>query len=168
MASLQTTIVYLSRSVYAMGRDGVLPAAIGTLDRRGTPTASIVLVGGVVLAFTLVTGFSQSARDAYDVVLSGSAIFLGALFLFSTAAAARTFARDRHERLTGVVVPLVATAALGAILVVAVLQSDGPTRGFILAGTLLGLPLAAWRSRRSLTRGVGTSGAGPESAKPAV
>lgn len=161
MASLQATVVYLSRSVYAMGRDGVLPAPIGRLDHRGTPGASIVLVTLVVLAFTLSTGLSKSARDAYDVVLNGSAIFLGALFMFSTAAVARTFLRDAHARLTGVAVPLCATVLLGAILVVAVLQSDPPTRIFIVAGTLAGLPLAAWRSRRSLPRDMGTTAAGP-------
>lgn len=146
MAALQTTFVYLSRSVYAMGRDGVLPEWIGKLDRRGVPTAAIIVVAGIVLALTLTTGFSQSARDAYNVVLAGSAIFLGALFMFSTAAAARTFARDAHERVTGIAVPLAATAALGAILVVGVLQSDGPTRASIVGGLLLGLPLAFWRS----------------------
>ncbi|HXF33504.1 MAG TPA: APC family permease [Candidatus Acidoferrales bacterium] len=161
MASLQATVVYLSRSVYAMGRDGVLPAAIGRLDRRGTPAASIVLVTLVVLGFTLSTGLSKSARDAYDVVLNGSAIFLGALFMFSTAAVARTFLRDVRARLTGVVVPLCATVLLGAILVAAVLQSDLPTRLFIVTGTLAGLPLAAWRSRRSLPRHMGTTAAGP-------
>jgi amino acid transporter len=145
MASLQTTIVYLSRSVYAMGRDGVLPAAIGRLDRRGTPAGSIVLVAAVVSGFTLLTGFSQSARDAYNVVLSGSAIFLGALFMFSTAATARTFAREPREQLAGLVVPVVATVLLGAILVAGFLQSDAPTRTFIAGGALLGLPLAAWR-----------------------
>ncbi len=35
-ASLQTTLVYLSRSFYAMGRDGVLPERFGTLDLRAT------------------------------------------------------------------------------------------------------------------------------------
>ncbi len=168
MAALQATVVYLSRSVYAMGRDGVLPPAIGRLDRRGMPAASIVAVTAVVLAFTLATAFSKNARDAYGIVLNGSVIFLGVLFMFSTAAAARTFASEPRERWAGVVVPLFATVSLGAILVVAVMQSDVPTRIFIAGGALIGLPLAVWRSRRSPLREVGTIGAGPESAKPAV
>ena len=160
MASLQTTIVYLSRSVYAMGRDGVLPGGLGRLDRRETPTASIIAVAAVVLAFTLATGFSKSARDAYAIVLSGSAVFLGALFMLSTAAAVRMTRT--------LLVPLLATVSLGSIIVVAVVQSDIPTRIFIVGGALVGLPLALWRSRRTLPREVGTIGAGPESATPAV
>jgi amino acid transporter len=146
MAALQATLVYLSRSVYAMGRDGVLPAPIGRLDRRGTPAASIALVTLFVVVSTLVTGFSQSARDAYTVVLNGSAVFLGALFLFSTAAAVRTFVMQRKEWVMGVIVPSVASVALTVILVAAVVESDLATRTFIVGGALLGLPVAAWRA----------------------
>jgi len=162
MASLQTTIVYLSRSVFAMGRDGVLPLEIGRLDRRGTPVASIVAVTLFVIAFTLATGFSKSARDAYGIVLNGSAVFLGALFMFSTAAVAYTFLREPHERSAGAATALSATIMLALILGVAVFHSDAATRFFLLAGTLVGIPLALWRSRRSIARPMGTTAAGPE------
>lgn len=142
VAALQATLVYLSRSIYAMGRDGTLPAPIGKLDRRGMPAASIAAVAVAVVACTIATGFSQSARDAYAIVLDGSAVFLGALFVLSTAAAVRM-------RLD-LVVPLVATATLAAIVVIAVVESDLPTRLFIVGGALAGLPFAAWRSRAAL------------------
>lgn len=142
VAALQATLVYLSRSIYAMGRDGTLPRLLGKLDRRGTPAASIVAVAIAVVVCTVATGFSQSARDAYAIVLDGSAVFLGALFVFSTAAAVRM-------RLD-VVLPLVATVALALIVVVAVVESDLPTRLFIVGGALAGLPFAVWRSRAAL------------------
>ena len=46
-ASLQTTLVYLTRSFYAMGRDGMLPTALGILDRRMQPARTIVLITGI-------------------------------------------------------------------------------------------------------------------------
>lgn len=144
-AALQATMVYLSRSVFAMGRDGTLPAALGRLDARSEPALSIVAVTAIVLACILATGLWQSARDAYALVLNGSAVFLGALFMLSSAAAVRVFAADRSERLGGVIVPLAGTLALAVILVAAVAQSDGSTRAFIVAGALAGLPFAAWR-----------------------
>jgi len=150
LVSLQTTLVYLTRGVFAMGRDGVLPPFIGELDRRGTPTWSIVSVAVIVIAFTLATGLWRSAHDAYNLVLNGSALFLGALFMCSTAAAARTFMREPSERFMGVVIPLAATISLAAILVIAFLQYDTPTRITIGICALLGVPLALWRSRVSV------------------
>ena len=43
-ASLQTTLIYLTRSFFAMGRDGVLPGRFGTLDRRDQPAFAVVLL----------------------------------------------------------------------------------------------------------------------------
>jgi amino acid transporter len=143
-ASLQTTMVYLSRSVFAMGRDGTLPAALGRLDARAEPSLAILAVTLLVLIFIMATGLWRSALDAYTLVLNGSAVFLGALFMLSSAAAVRIFAGERSERLGGVVIPLAGTVALAAILVVAVAQSDVPTREFIVAGALAGFPFAAW------------------------
>jgi amino acid transporter len=136
-------MVYLSRSVFAMGRDGTLPAALGRLDARAEPSLAILAVTLLVLIFIMATGLWQSARDAYTLVLNGSAVFLGALFMLSSAATVRIFAGERSERLSGVVIPLVGTFALAAILVVAVVQSDVATRAFIVAGALAGLPFAA-------------------------
>lgn len=152
MATLQTTMLYLSRSVFAMGRDGVLPRALGATDPRGNPAAAVWAVTLGVVPCVLATGLWPSARAAYDLVLSGSAVFLGVVFMLSAAAAIRTFAGARDGRLTGVVVPGIGAVALAAILAVAVAQSSGPTRLCVAAGALLGLPLAARRAGRGRGR----------------
>jgi len=146
-ASLQTTLVYLTRSVYAMGRDGLLPRRLGALDHRAEPAAGIALVGGLSLAFALAAGLWPSARAAFDLALKGTAWFLGALFVLSAAAAVRIFAAERTARWSGVLVPGAGGLALAGVLFVALQTDDAQTRGFITASAIIGLPLAVWRGR---------------------
>jgi amino acid transporter len=146
-ASLQATLVYLTRSFFAMGRDGVLPAALGALDSRSQPAAAIVLLTALGAVFTLATGLSASLRDALTFVLGGTSTFLGVLFLMSALAAVRLFARDRTAWLDGVVLPALAALALAVLLTISIEQADPGTRLFLLCTAALGLPLALWRGR---------------------
>ncbi len=147
MASLQTTLVYLSRSLFAMGRDGLVPHPLGRLDRRGEPAAAIGLVTAVSLAFCLAAGLSPSAGAAFAFALQGTAWFLGALFVLSAAAAVRVFHGEASSRWSGVILPGSAALVLGAILLVSLVGDDTGTRGFIGLSAIIGLPLALWRGR---------------------
>jgi len=146
-ASLQTTLVYLTRSIYAMGRDGLLPRALGELDRRAQPVRSIALITLLSLAFTLPAAISPTAKGAFDFALKGTSWYVGLLFVMTAAAAVRVFAREPAARWTGVVLPGVAAAVLGAVLAIALEMDDPGTRGFIAASAIIGLPLALWRGR---------------------
>lgn len=146
-ASLQTTLVYLTRSFFAMGRDGVLPSALGQLDAREQPTRAIMLMTGAGMAFTLASGVSPTIRAAFDFILSGTSVFLGILFIMSGAAAVKTFGAQQRGRLTGLIVPSIGIAALVIILTFSFVQSDANTRIFIIGAALAGIPLAAWRAR---------------------
>jgi amino acid transporter len=146
-ASLQTTLVYLTRSIYGMGRDGLLPRPLGALDRRAEPAAAIVLIAALSVAFTLAAGLSPTANAAFAFALAGTAWFLGVLFVMSAAAAVRIFAPEGVWRWSGVVLPAVGAAALGTMLLAALIRDDAGTRGFIAASAIIGLPLALWRGR---------------------
>jgi amino acid transporter len=146
-AALQTTLVYLTRSFFAMGRDGVLPLGLGTLDRRDQPARAVGLMTAAGMAFTLGSGLSPTIRAAFDFILNGTSVFLGILFLMSAAAAVRIFARDSTRRLTGVVLPAFGTLALILILAFSFVQDETATRTFIVGAALAGVPLAVWRGR---------------------
>jgi amino acid transporter len=154
-ATLWTTVLYLSRSVYAMGRDGVLPRAVGELDARGLPTNALLLVFIGVALFTLLTGFWPTAASILNLVLNGTAVFLGALFCLSALSAIRllagTSAATAWSRL---VVPIAGASALAFVIGIDVVQSDPMTRGIELGGLLLGVPFALWRSHRMQLRAV--------------
>ena len=144
-ASLQTTLIYLTRSFFAMGRDGVLPERFGTLDRREQPAFAVLLLTALGVAGTLASAFSADIKSAFAFIQTGTAFFLGVLFLLSAAAAVRIFAPDRSARLDGVVLPALATLALIGVLGVSVTLSDRPIQLFILAASLAGIPFAWWR-----------------------
>jgi amino acid transporter len=147
-ATLWTTILYLSRSVYAMGRDGVLPAALGTLDARAVPANSLFAVFACVTVFTLCTGFWPTAAGVLNLVLNGTSVFLGALFAMSALSAIKLLAgRPGEARLQSYLVPGFGALALVAIIAVDVAQSDSTTRSVELYGLLLGVPFALWRGR---------------------
>ena len=152
-STLWTTILYLSRSVYAMGRDGVLPRVLGTLDVRNEPFWSLVVVAVLVTIFELLTGFSKTAADALTAVLNASSVFLGLLFVFSAAAAVRMFWGNRAASLTGVALPAAGMVLLLGVLAATVVYEDRSLQYYALGGVLLGIPFAAWRAMR-LTRAV--------------
>lgn len=144
-STLWTTILYLSRSVFAMGRDGVLPRALGKLDHRNEPLWSLATVAILVTVCELLTGFSQTAADALTAVLNASSVFLGLLFVFSAAAATRIF-WNTARRWRGVVIPTVGAALLLGVLAATIAFEDRSLQLIAVAGLVLGIPFAYWRS----------------------
>jgi amino acid transporter len=146
-STLWTTILYLSRSVFAMGRDGVLPRALGQLDARSEPLWALAAVGVLVTACELVTGFSPSAADALTSVLNASSVFLGLLFIGSAAAAVRIFLARKEALWTGVAAPLVGFITLGGVVAATIFLEDRFLAYIALGGVCLGIPFSAWRGR---------------------
>jgi len=157
-AALWTTMVYLSRSTFAMGRDGVIFPALGELDRRDVPLKALVAVTVPVALFTLLTGLFPTAAAALNFVINGSSVFLGVLFVGSALAAAWTFRADPSERWGGVAIPLAGAAGLLAILALSIAQADAGTRWFQLGALALGVPFALWRGSHGPAAGTVTEG----------
>ena len=153
-AALETTLLYLVRSVYAMGRDGVLPQALGRLgERTKDPDVALAVVSVAVIAATLLVAFVPTANAALTLVLSGTSVFLGLLFLTSCAAALRLF--DQEPPFNA----WLAAAALVVILGIAVVQAPASTRWCVGIGLTLGLPVAAVFTVRKRAGKVGTPAA---------
>ncbi|HET9029417.1 MAG TPA: APC family permease [Candidatus Aquilonibacter sp.] len=147
LTTLWTTILYLSRSVFAMGRDGLLPRALGDLDGRDEPFWSLAIVAILVTVCEVITGFSKSAADQLQLVLNASSVFLGLLFVLSAAAAVRRFVAERAMRVWGVIVPLAGALALLGVLAATVALEDPVLRWYAWGGVVLGIPFALWRGR---------------------
>jgi amino acid transporter len=130
-----------------MGRDGVLPRALGTLDRRDEPFWSLAAVAVLVTIAELVTGFSKSAADQLELVLNASSVFLGLLFVLSAAAAVRRFMSEPSVSLRGVIIPSIGAVALLGVLAATIVLEDPGLRWYAWGGVLLGIPFAIWRGR---------------------
>ncbi|MGA8534590.1 MAG: APC family permease [Candidatus Tumulicola sp.] len=148
LSTLWTTILYLSRSVFAMGRDGVLPRRLGTLDRRNEPLWALAGVAVLTTICQLVTGFSPSANQQLNTVVTASAVFLGLLFVLSALAAVRRFFFERNVTVPGVIVPAIGALALLGVLIETIRFEDRSTQWYAWGGVLLGILFAWWRSRK--------------------
>lgn len=140
--ALWTTLLYLSRSVFAMGRNGTLPHFFGTLDRRAEPFWSLLGIAVLVTACELLVGLSPTANRALTLVLNASSVFLGLLFCGSAAASMRLFWKKRQERLAGVIVPGFGLTALCVVLAATIRFEDPQLRTYALLGIALGIPFA--------------------------
>ncbi|MBV8116996.1 MAG: APC family permease [Candidatus Eremiobacteraeota bacterium] len=148
LSTLWTTILYLSRSVFAMGRDGVLPKTLGKLDARNEPFWALAVVAVLTTICQLVTGFSPSANQQLNTVVTASSVFLGLLFVLSALAAVRRFIAERKAWVAGVVVPAIGAVALLGVIVATVVFEDRSTQWYAWGGVLLGILFALWRSRK--------------------
>ncbi|MFI6402323.1 APC family permease [Streptomyces sp. NPDC050548] len=64
IATLETTLIQVTRSLFAMGRDRTMPAALGRVHRTwNTPWVAIVVVGGVALAMFIASNALGSVGE---------------------------------------------------------------------------------------------------------
>lgn len=146
----------LSRVLFTMGRDGVLPARVGrTHARWGTPVGAlaVALPGIVLVPFVLVvTGVDVRAAMHVTVALGGAG-YISAYIL--VCAAVPLFLR-RIGELTAVVavVAWFSAAALAAALV-AFFVVDAPEGGaavwVVVAVVVVAVAAISWRMRRGAT-----------------
>lgn len=150
-STLWTTILYLSRSVYAMGRDGVLPRALGRLDERSEPLVALVAIAVLATICQVAVGVFPAANDQLTLVVNISSVFLGLLFVCSAAACVRRFWREPGAGLLGVWVPAAGGVALLAVLVGTIAFEDPVPKVYALAGLILGIPFAFGGARAKRT-----------------
>lgn len=145
------------RYFYALGREGLLPAALARTDARtGSPSRAVLLQSSLALA-VIVVGIVAEA-DPYLVILlwtNGPGI-LGIIALQALAAVAALafFRRDRHGHSAARVLaaPAVAAVALTVVVVLVVLNFDLLTDASATVNLVLLLPVplvfawGAWKA----------------------
>ena len=97
LTSLIGNITALSRLFYALGKDRILPSAIGTLNSRSIPENAIKLITAISIFIPLLG--RTAIGWIVDVTTMGAALIYG----YVSAAAYRTalLRNDRVEKLTG-------------------------------------------------------------------
>ena len=109
-AALWTTMQLLSRGVFAMGRDGLLPAKLASVHGRyGSPWFAILMVTAPISVIMLLAGLQASAQDTLRNAVGGSSVFLGATFIITAFACVRLHMAPKPGEAphlwTGVVLP---------------------------------------------------------------
>lgn len=142
-ASLWTTILYLTRSLYAMGRDGVVWRTFGGLHTDATPRRALLLVSIVGTIVTLCSGLSPSVASLLTWALTGSGVFLALLFLGSACAALKLVPSVATRIVT--LIGILGTA--GAIVAQFADPKNVALRWSSGLGILLGIAFALWRGQ---------------------
>ncbi|HLW37374.1 MAG TPA: amino acid permease, partial [Candidatus Eremiobacteraceae bacterium] len=151
-AALWTTMLSLSRGIFAMSRDGLLPRALAAVHPRyGSPSAAILAVGipcGIVM---LLSGVFSNARDTLLTVVGASSIFLGGTFIAGGFACAYLHIKESgtsKHLLSGVILPVIGSLWTLAFLIYDVWKEQGPFfQRIIIAGIALALIFAVTAGR---------------------
>jgi amino acid transporter len=124
---LWLTTYILTRALYAMGREQLIPRGFGRTNRRQVPHVATVAVLGSTLAVVALETFVTSLGAFFDLVLSAAGFFLLAEFFLDSVTAV-VFLTRGHRRLPDVALhphrhrwllagALVAATMMGALLV---------------------------------------------------
>lgn len=108
LGSALTSQASVSRIIFAMGRDGVLPRRIfGRLSRRGTPVAAIVLTSVVALLALVISLTTISSLISFGALVAFSVVNLAVIKHFVIDGKRRT----GRDLLSFLVLPLIGFAA---------------------------------------------------------
>ncbi|MFI1467021.1 APC family permease [Streptomyces wuyuanensis] len=91
VATLETTLIQVTRSLFAMGRDRTMPPALGTVHERwNTPWVAIAAVGAVALvmlfAATALGSVGDVLSDAVNAISLQIAVYYGLAGIAAVAA----------------------------------------------------------------------------------
>ncbi len=98
---LWLTSFILTRALYAMGRERLIPASFGKLNRHHVPHVAILASLGLAAVVVGLQLFVSSLGSFFNLVLSGAGFFLLAEF-FLDSVTATVFLTTGHKRLPDV------------------------------------------------------------------
>lgn len=98
---LWLTTFILTRALYAMGRESLIPKRFGSVSRRQVPQFATITVLALTLAVVVVQLFVSSLGNFFNLVLSAAGFFLLAEFFFDILTAI-VFLTWRHRQLPDV------------------------------------------------------------------
>ncbi|HXW76118.1 MAG TPA: amino acid permease, partial [Candidatus Eremiobacteraceae bacterium] len=146
-AAIWTTLLILSRSVFAMARDGLMPRALAAVHPKyGSPWVAIFAVSVPSAAVMLLAGFTASAQATLLTTVGCASLFLGATFIISGFACAvlhlRGAAGESGHVWSGVVVPAFGSAGTLVLAVRYIVTQDRTFQELAAGGFALALVFA--------------------------
>ena len=124
---LWLTSFILTRALYAMGREGLIPNGFAKLNRRDVPHVAILAALGLAAIVVAMQLFVSSLSSFFNLVLSGAGFFLLAEF-FLDSVTASVFLITGHRRLPDTPAPSSLPPALDDRGAVFERRHGGPAR----------------------------------------
>jgi amino acid transporter len=155
-AAIWTTMQVLSRAVFAMGRDRLLPGVLAHVHPKyGSPYVAILVVAVPVIVLLLVSGLIANAQDELNLVVTGSSIFVGATFVITGLACAFLHVQQPREQrhvMSGIALPTIgALWTLGFLIYDVWKQQSTFIQWIALAGIALAFIFAVTAGRWAMS-----------------
>jgi len=94
IATLETTLIQVSRSLFAMGRDNTLPRAFGKVGAARTPLVATLAVTGVSLVLFLVSNLLHSVGTIMTDAITAIGIQIAVYYSLAALAVVVTYRRE--------------------------------------------------------------------------
>ncbi|MEU9195224.1 APC family permease [Streptomyces hundungensis] len=153
IATLETTLIQVTRSLFAMGRDRTMPAALGTVHRRwNTPWVAIVVVGAVALLLFVASNALGSVRDIMSDALAAiglqTTLYYGLAGLAAVVAYRKTLTESVGSFLLGGVWPLLGSLFMFCVFAASLTRLSTAALALGIGSLLAGLVPMLWYWRR--------------------
>ncbi|MEU6549360.1 APC family permease [Streptomyces sp. NPDC046915] len=149
IATLETTLIQVTRSLFAMGRDRTMPSAFGRVHRTwNTPWVAIAVVGGVALVMFIASNALGSVGDILADAISAIglqiAIYYGLAGLAVVVAYRKMLLRSAADFVLGGLWPLFGALFMFWIFIESLGELSGAAIGIGLGGLAVGLVPMLW------------------------
>ncbi|MGW5656768.1 APC family permease [Streptomyces humi] len=149
IATLETTLIQVTRSLFAMGRDRTMPAALGRVHRTwNTPYVAIAVVGAVALAMFIASNALGSVgeilSDAISAIGLQIAVYYGLAGLAVVVAYRKMLFKSAGNFLLGGLWPLFGAVFMFWIFVESLGELSGAAIAIGIGGLALGLIPMLW------------------------
>ncbi|WP_020117253.1 APC family permease [Streptomyces canus] len=153
IATLETTLIQVTRSLFAMGRDRTMPSALGKVHRRwNTPWVAIVVVGAVALMMFIASNALGSVGDILSDAISAIglqiAVYYGLSGLAVVVAYRRMLLKSPTDFLLGGLWPLLGALFMFWIFVESLGELNTAAIAIGVGGLAVGLVPMLWYWRQ--------------------
>jgi amino acid transporter len=153
VATLETTLIQVTRSLFAMGRDRTMPSALGRVHRSwNTPWVAITVVGAVALVMFIASNALGSVgeilADAISAIGLQIAVYYGLAGLAVVVAYRKMLLRSAADFLFGGLWPLFGALFMFWILIESLGELSGTAVAIGIGGLAVGLVPMLWYWRR--------------------
>lgn len=153
IATLETTLIQVTRSLFAMGRDRTMPSALGKVHRSwNTPSVAIGVVGVVALVMLIASNLLGTVGDILSDAISAIglqiAVYYGLAGLAAVVAYRKTLLRSAAHFLLGGLWPLLGAVFMFWVFVESLSELSAAAITIGIGGLAVGLLPMLWYWRQ--------------------
>jgi amino acid transporter len=153
IATLETTLIQVTRSLFAMGRDRTLPEALGRVHRKwNTPWMAITVVGAVALVLFIASNALGSVGDILSDAISAIglqiAVYYGLAGLAVVVAYRKTLLKSASHFVLGGLWPLLGSLFMFWVFVESLGELSTAAVAIGIGGLGIGLIPMLWYWKR--------------------